>query len=337
MSHQLDQPERRIQTACLLILTAIAIGVALYWLRPVLIPFVLALLLVYCLIPAIDLQVRFLRLNRWLALMTTIIFACGILFVLSLLISTSVGQLDTAQYANQFRKLIARFVSWMPLGELGIQTDQVQSLVSQQTGMLGNVLSHMVNPIMGVASNGLLVVIFMIFLLAGGSAVRPKASLRAQIDARVKRYLLAKVLTSSTTGLFVGFTLWLIGVELATLFGLLAFLLNFIPSIGSVVATLLPLPVVLLSAELGTTAKVMAITVPGMIQFTIGNVVEPKMIGQSLDLHPVVILLGLIFFGMIWGIVGMILATPIVAVTKIILERIDETAPVAELLAGRMD
>ncbi len=82
---------------------------------------------------------------------------------------------------------------------------------------------------------------------------------------------------------------------------------------------------------------ILAIAIPGAIQFGIGSLLEPKVMGRSLDLHPVVVLLGLIFFGMIWGIVGMILATPIVAVTKIILERIDETAPVAELLAGRMD
>jgi AI-2 transport protein TqsA len=59
--------------------------------------------------------------------------------------------------------------------------------------------------------------------------------------------------------------------------------------------------------------------------------------GESLDLHPIVILLGLIFFGMIWGIVGMILATPIVAVLKIVLERSELTSPVARLLAGKLE
>ncbi len=145
------------------------------------------------------------------------------------------------------------------------------------------------------------------------------------------------MLVSGTTGILVGLTLWLLGVELAMVFGLLAFLLNFIPSIGSVVSTLLPLPVVLLSPELSTAAKVAAIAVPGGIQFAVGNLVEPKIMGRSLDLHPVTVLLGLIFFGMIWGIIGMILATPIVAVTKIVLERIELTAPVGRLFAGKID
>ena len=125
-------------------------------------------------------------------------------------------------------------------------------------------------------------------------------------------------------------------MELALVFGVLAFLLNFIPSIGSVISTLLPLPVIFLSEEMSDAAKVLAIAIPGGLQFAIGSILEPKVMGESLDLHPVVVLLGLIFFGMIWGIVGMILATPMVAVLRIVLERIEMTAPVGNVLAGRL-
>ena len=93
----------------------------------------------------------------------------------------------------------------------------------------------------------------------------------------------------------------------------------------------------LLSGDLSGAEKLLAFLIPGVIQFAVGNVVEPKIMGRSLDLHPVAVLLGLIFFGMIWGIIGMILATPIVAITKIVLERIELTAPVVRLLAGKFD
>jgi AI-2 transport protein TqsA len=199
--------------------------------------------------------------------------------------------------------------------------------------MTQGLLTGVVIAIRSVLSNGLLVVIFMIFLLAGkGAAEPPEGSLRAQIDERIKRYLLTKVLVSGTTGILVGLTLSLLKVELAMVFGLLAFLLNFIPNIGSVIATLMPLPVVVLSPELSPVAKVLAFAIPGLIQFAVGNVIEPKIMGQSLDLHPVVVLLGLIFFGWLWGIIGMI-----VAVAKIALERIEVTAPVGRLLAGKLD
>ena len=148
-------------------------------------------------------------------------------------------------------------------------------------------------------------------------------------------FVLAKVLLSVLTGVLAGVTLAILGVELAFVFGFFAFLLNFIPSLGSLIATLLPLPIVLLSPDLSTAVKVLAFVIPGSIQFVIGNIMEPKIMGSSLDLHPVTILTSLIFFGMLWGVVGMLLAAPITAVIKILCERLEITRPVAELLAGR--
>ncbi|WP_143300823.1 AI-2E family transporter, partial [Candidatus Entotheonella palauensis] len=120
-------------------------------------------------------------------------------------------------------------------------------------------------------------------------------------------------------------------------FGLFAFLLNFIPSIGSIIATLLPLPVVLVDPESSLTTVILAIGLPGSAQFLIGSLIEPKVVGGTLNLHPVTILLSLIVWGMIWGIVGMFLAIPLTAVMQIFLERFEHTAPIAELLAGRLD
>ena len=75
---------------------------------------------------------------------------------------------------------------------------------------------------------------------------------------------------------------------------------------------------------------------PGAIQLAVGNLVEPMVMGENLDLHPVTILMSLIFWGLLWGIVGMLLATPIMAVLKIIFSRLEITRPIAELLAGRL-
>jgi AI-2 transport protein TqsA len=84
-------------------------------------------------------------------------------------------------------------------------------------------------------------------------------------------------------------------------------------------------------------AKILAIAIPGAIQFVTGNIIQPRFMGSALDLHPVIVLMALIFFGMIWGIVGAFLAVPITAVIRIVLEKIPDTRPVAELLAGRLD
>ncbi len=335
MKPEATDPERRLQTVCLLILTAVAIGGSLYLLRPVLIPFVLAVFLVYCLAPVIDLQTNKWRVPRPVAVISTIVLGCVVLSLMWLLVGASVSQMtaNAAVYQERFETLIASATKL--LASQGIDAAQLPGMLRNTAGGLA---TGLISGIMSVLSNGLLVVIFMIFILAGKSspAVAP-GSFREQVERGIKQYILTKVLVSATTGILVGLTLWLLKVELAMVFGLLAFLLNFIPSIGSVISTLLPLPVVLLSPELSTPAKVLAIAIPGAIQFAVGNLVEPKIMGRSLDLHPVVVLLGLIFFGMIWGIIGMILATPIVAITKIVLERIELTAPVGRLLAGKFE
>jgi AI-2 transport protein TqsA len=120
-------------------------------------------------------------------------------------------------------------------------------------------------------------------------------------------------------------------------FGLFAFLLNFIPSVGSLIATLLPLPVVLMNPEISPTIGVLAIVLPGLVQLAIGNVISPKVMGDSLELHPVTILLALMIWGTLWGLVGMLLATPITAVLKMLLERMELTRPLARLMAGHVE
>jgi AI-2 transport protein TqsA len=182
------------------------------------------------------------------------------------------------------------------------------------------------------------VAIFVVFMLIGsGTAASRPTGTWAEVEVQTKRYIVYKALLSAFTGIAVGGVLWFLGVDLAMVFGLFAFLLNFIPSIGSIIATLLPLPVVLMSPDLSMTAAILAIAIPGAIQFTVGNVIEPKIMGDELDLHPVTILLTLIVWGMLWGIVGMLLATPITAVMKILFSKNEVTAPIADIMAGRLD
>jgi len=200
------------------------------------------------------------------------------------------------------------------------------------------VLTGIASSVMGVISNGLLVVIFMIFMVAGqGTFKAPPGSFWWEVESRIKRYVLTMMLTSGVTGVLVGLALTLLKVEFGWMFGFLAFLLNFIPSIGSVIATLLPLPVALIDPQLGMISKILVLAIPGGIQFVIGNLLQPKMMGESLDLHPVVVLLSLIFFGTIWGIIGMFLAVPITGVVKILLQRFGYTRAIADLIAGKTD
>ncbi len=332
--------ESRIQTTCLLILSAFCLGTALFFLRPVLIPFILAIFLTYSLTPIIDLQRNRFKMPRFLAVLTTILLGCLLLVLLSLIVSASASEMATHadEYQKRFQRLLDGAIVAIPFDRFGIQPEAftssiVRNLQDTVGGMLGSTASALIN----VLSKGILVLIFMIFMFLGRKdGADPTVGIWGEVELRVRRYIINMILISAATGLIVGTSLTLIGVEFALVFGFSAFVLNFIPSIGSMIATLLPLPVVLLNPDLSVTLKTLAIVIPGLVQFGIGNLLTPKVMGDSLDLHPVAVLSALIFFGLIWGIVGMFLATPITAITKILLEKVEVTRPIANLLAGRI-
>jgi AI-2 transport protein TqsA len=189
-----------------------------------------------------------------------------------------------------------------------------------------------------IASRTFLVIVFTLFILLGrpGDTRRPHSLLDA-IEARVQSYIGQMVFLSAVAGILVALTLAVCRVQFAAMFGFLAFLLNFIPTVGSIIATLLPLPIILLSPDMSLPAKICAVVIPAAIQIWLGNAVQPRMLGNALDLHPIVILISLIFWGYIWGVPGAFLATPMTAVLRIVLEKIPATRPLAELLAGRLD
>ncbi len=333
--------EKRTQTVCLIILTSIAVGAAMYWLAPVLVPFVLAVFFTYCLTPVIDFLQSHLKIPRALALVISVVIGIVILLFLGGVILTTVNQIsdNMNEYLSLFKLMLKKIIDSLPLDTLRIsRRDIYDSLYKVPQLAIGGILPAIVDATMSILSNGTLVIIFMIFIMIGRTpGEEDGGTIFTEIESRVKRYVITKVLVSTVTAAFVYLTLKLLNVDFALVFGVLAFFLNFIPNVGSAIATLLPLPIVLISVELSVTAKIMAIFIPGAIQFVLGNLVEPRLIGETLDLHPITILLSLIFFGMLWGIPGMFLATPITAVIKIILERSDTGIIIAEMLAGRLD
>lgn len=342
--------ERRTQTVCLLILAAIAIGVTLFLLRSVLVPFVLALFLSMMVTPVMDWQRRRFELPRWLAITSTAALGLVLFLLLATLLSTALGDFLGQREAYQEKAValgneVAGAVGsaahrlgadW---GENLTLDNLPEPIRAKIPGLVSESVGWMVNAGLGLVSSGLLVAIFMMFLIVGHRECPEQdpehPSVGAEVRTRVKEYLRVKILVSAITGFAVYLILKLCGIDLALVFGLMTFLLNFIPNIGSAVAMLLPLPIILLTGEITVTTKVLAIALPAVVQFLAGNVLEPKWMGSSLDLNPIVILLALIFWGVMWGPVGMLLSVPITSVLKILLERLPYTRPVAALLADR--
>jgi predicted PurR-regulated permease PerM len=146
----------------------------------------------------------------------------------------------------------------------------------------------------------------------------------------VKKYVAVKTLVSLLTGLSVGIMLLVIGVDFPLLWATLAFFLNYVPTIGSLIAAI---PTVLLAlVQLGTTAAVATAAGYLVINTLLGNVIEPRVMGRSVGLSPLVVFLSLVFWGWVLGPVGMLLSVPLTMVVKIALEGNPQTRALALLL-----
>lgn len=171
-----------------------------------------------------------------------------------------------------------------------------------------------------------------------GSPARGGAtSLWDKVDLQVRRYIVLKSALSALVGVSVGLTLGVLNVDLAFLFGLFSVFANYIPNVGAVVATLLPLPVICLDPTMSWAGGVLAILLPLLIHMVVGNVIEPKVFGMGLALHPVVILFTILLWALLWGVSGMIVSVPLTAVLRIVLKEVRHpySQVVADLLEGK--
>lgn len=142
------------------------------------------------------------------------------------------------------------------------------------------------------------------------------------ITDQIQNYLATKFFVSLAVGLIIALVLWIFGVDFLIVWAVLAFLLNFIPTIGSIIAVLLPSLMTLVQYESFGKMLAVALIIIG-IQNIIGNIIEPKILGERLGLNPLVVLISLLIWGYMWGVVGMILSIPLTSILKIIMERSD--------------
>ncbi|MHC4573978.1 MAG: AI-2E family transporter [Planctomycetota bacterium] len=321
-------------TGSLIILAAVALAVVLRYTRGVMIPFVLAVFTVSLVSPVLDFQVVRLKFPRSLAVALTFLVVIVIIGLACLLVSLGVQTIvsTAGRYSSEFTN-VAKWVI-VQMERWGVDMKEGK-IVGELQNKIPSLVTNTVGTVFGLFSSVFFVLIFVIFLLAGRDPHAVRSGVYADIYLNVRRYIGTKMVISTVTGLFVWGALSYIGLELANLFGILAFLLNFIPSIGSIIATLLPIPIAVAQFQ-SPWPIVYVVAVPGVIQMAIGNVIEPKLMGKGLNLHPVTILLALSFWGLLWGAAGMFLAAPMTAVIRIVLMQFETFRPLGRLLAGEL-
>ena len=201
--------------------------------------------------------------------------------------------------------------------------------------------------IFAFVSQLVLVIIFLFFILLGKPYFRYKilksfssedadqiARITFSITGQIRRYLSLQFLISFTTGILVWLVLEIIGVDFAVTWGALAFFLNFIPTVGSIVSSIPPILLALVQFYPSLWPGVITLLSVMTIQLGMGNALAPKVMGDQLNLSPVVVLLSLLFWGWLWGIVGALISIPIAAAIKIICENIETLHPISVMMGS---
>jgi len=204
---------------------------------------------------------------------------------------------SASAYEDQLNELVGRALQVLRLQHFGIDPE----LLSRPLRYLPiqSLIEDLAASILGAVSMFVLVFIYVLYLLFLLPQKQQEPALWRDISTRARDFLIAKSAVSSVLGVLVGIALALCGVPFAIVFGLFACLLNFVPMIGPVFASLLPWPVVLLSPDSSTPIMVIALLFPGTLFFIVGNFIEPRILGRSVQLQPLAVLLALMFWGML--------------------------------------
>lgn len=329
------QSDRQLIRVSLTTITLFLLATGLHLARTVVIPFVLALFLSFILQPFISLLQRKMRLNRGFAI-TIVCLGLGLLsstFILLFVSTVKQLLLNMDLYESRLVTLSSQVISFLAQFVEGFDEEQLSQWFHKLPFF--SYLRSTSKLALSSLSEGFLVAIFAMFLLTGPQITLPKSTSWARINQSIRSYLLTKFLCSAATGILTAAILLVFDIDMAGMFGVFAFVLNFIPTFGSIAATLLPVPIAFLQLD-NPIHALLAVSLPGLVQFAIGNILEPKLMGNSLDLHPVTILLSLMAWSVLWGIPGMLLATPLTVIIKILLESQNQTKVFAQLMAGRL-
>lgn len=309
---------------------------ALIYMRPMMIPLIFAIFVYSILTPIERFIQKRLRVPKLVAVILSLLLLVLVLTGIVLVFISSINSFVDAvpKYQQSIDDTLEFIKSQITHYNIQSELGKIQETIEKLP--LFSYAKMLTNEILAFVANLLLVFIFTVFMMASETRDNGKNKLVAEIMAKISAYISAKSLLSLSTGLLVWIVLMAFSIELAFIFAVLTIFLNFIPTIGSILAVVLPLPIAFLHYELGWEFwAVFSLT--AAIQIVIGNILEPKVLGESMDLHPITVLICLIFWGMVWGLAGMFLAVPITAVIKIVFSRVEATQPLAEILAGRLD
>lgn len=310
--------------------------------QKILVPFLLAVFIaIICMQPFNWLRSK--RVPTPLALLLVVAGILGVGSVFLTLVGTSLDNVtrDLGTYQERLREKMDDGLLYLRSKGLDVSDEVLLKYVNPDAAM--ELVTNTLSGVGNILSNALLILLTVIFLLLEGSDIPGK--LRAisgnanasfpQIQlflANINRYMALKTIISLATGILIVTWLTILGVDYPVLWGLLAFMLNFVPTIGSIIAAI---PAVLLAlVQLGVGSAVFTAIGYLVVNLFIGNGIEPRFMGKGLGLSTLVVFLSLVCWGWILGPVGMFLSVPLTMTLKLALQSSPDTRWVATLLGG---
>jgi predicted PurR-regulated permease PerM len=325
------------------LLTAAAVVVVIAGLRAaqkLVIPFLLATFLaIICSPGVVWLQRR--RVPKLLAILLVVLALMGVLAGVGALVGGSVNEFVASipDYQARLDSLADSWSRWIERFNIDLPSLEVIDYVNP--GAMMSMLGAGLKGFASTLSNAFLIILTMVFILfeaasfpikiqaafGGGGKDTPQLG---QVTAQVQRYLAVKTLVSLVTGLMIAIWTTVLGLDFALVWGLLAFLLNYVPNIGSIIAAI---PAVLFAlVQLGPGAALLVAIGYLVVNTVFGNIVEPHLMGRTLGLSTLVVFISLVFWGWVWGPVGMLLSVPLTMIIKILLEESEDLRWVAVML-----
>ncbi len=322
-------------------------------LSAILIPVTFAIFLTFLFHPLIMYLNKY-KIPKWAAIICIIVFVFSVYYLIGLLLvssfSTFPDKIDSySANLNSFFKVILKpfnltlreFSRMLGIDYRSIETGKILPELFK-TGVILDVFTSFSS----MMSDFFITMVFWIFMMSGKTKFEERlrfafAERKATVDKNIfnvneqlQSYIVIKTILSLTTGITTTIILLAYGIDFALMWGFLTFVLNFIPNIGALIATVAPITIGLLQYGFGFTVISLAALLL-VVHNIIGNVAEPHYLGIQMDLSPVFVLFSLIFWGWIWGIGGMFLAVPISASMKILFSNIEPLKPIAILLGTK--
>jgi len=313
--------------------------------QSLLVPFLLSVFIAIIVTPALlYLQER--RIPTPVAILLIVLVIAGAGMLLGTLVGKSADDFSAQLplYQEKFRALGHSALAWLDQQGISVSEQLFGNLLDPSRAMA--LAAQGLSSLSGLLANTFLILLTVVFILFEAAGLPAKLQLILNDPDKslahfqrflddIKRYMAIKTATSLLTGLAIFIWLWVLGVDFPLLWGVVAFFLNYVPNIGSLIAAIPP--ILLAMVQLGTGSALWTMAGYLLINNLVGNVIEPRFMGRGLGLSTLVVFLSLVFWGWALGLIGMFLSVPLTMTLKIALDSREETRWLAILLGPEVE